>query len=258
MSPEFYLSSSALQAPPEAVLAHALQHGYAGVEWYLDQRRLPIAPDARGRLFKTIRLAGLGLRFHAPAADVELGHQDPAIADASLRYLTMYIGFLADVAPTTLTVHVGSRSIPMDLLSWETTLAHLRQVATIGREHGVTVCLENLKRGWTSDPTRLLAMAEAANSSITLDLGHANASPFVRDGGTLEAFAGIVMARVANVHVYALETPEGRHEPLETLNGHGRALDRLLTHERRTWVLELSNTEDLATTRRTLEPYRVG
>jgi hypothetical protein len=66
------------------------------------------------------------------------------------------------------------------------------------------------------------------------------------------------MARVANVHVYALETPEGRHEPLETLNGHGRALDRLLTHERRTWVLELSNTEDLATTRRTLEPYRVG
>jgi hypothetical protein len=101
-------------------------------------------------------------------------------------------------------------------------------------------------------------MAEAANSGVTLDLGHANASPFVREGGTLESFADVVMARVANVHVYAIETPEGRHEPLDTLNGHGRALDRLLAHARRTWVLELSNTEDLATTRRTLERYQAG
>jgi sugar phosphate isomerase/epimerase len=253
---DLYLSSSAFQTAPEGVLGYALQHGYAGVEWYLDQRRLPISPEARGKLFKTIRLAGLGIRFHAPAADVELGHGDPAIAEASLHYLTMYIGFIAEVAPTALTVHVGSRSIPMDLLSWETTLAHLRRVATIGRERGVTVCLENLRRGWTSDPTRLLAMAEAADSSVTLDLGHANASPFVRDGGTLEAFAGAIMKRVANVHVYALETPDGRHQPLETLDGYRPVLDRLLAHGRRTWVLELSNPEDLATTRRALGPYQ--
>jgi sugar phosphate isomerase/epimerase len=256
MPAEFYVSSSAFQAPPEVVLGYALEHGYAGVEWYLDQRRLPISPEARSRLFRTMRAAGLGIRFHAPAADVELGHRDPSIADASLHYLMMYIGFLAEVSPTTLTVHVGSRSIAMELLSWETTLEHLRRVAAAGREHRVTVCLENLKRGWTSDPSRLLAMAEAADSAITLDLGHASASPFVRDGGTLEAFADAVMARIANVHVYALETPDGRHQPLERLDGHGPALERLLAHDRHTWVLELSNPDDLAATRRTVERYR--
>jgi sugar phosphate isomerase/epimerase len=145
----------------------------------------------------------------------------------------------------------------MELLSWETTLEHLGRVAAAGRERGVTVCLENLKRGWTSDPGRLLTMAEAAGSAITLDLGHANASPFVQNGGTLEAFTETVISRIANVHVYAIETPDGRHRPLDALNGHGRALDRLLAHGRHRWVLELSSRDDLAVTRRTLEPYRM-
>lgn len=255
---ELYLSSSAFRDPPEKVAAYAREHAYAGIEWYLDQRRLPIAPQARKALFDAMRRSRLGIRFHAPAADVEIGFRDPAIAEASLRYLLMYIEFLGEVAPTTLTVHVGSRSIPMEMLSWETTLAHLRRVAAAGRERGVTVCLENLKRGWTSDPHRLLAMAEAANSAITLDLGHANASPFLQEGGTLEAFHSVIKERVANVHIYEIETPDGRHMPLEGLIRHGPALDALLARGPRTWVLELSNPEDLAQTRGVLQPYNTG
>jgi len=253
--PEFLLSSSAFREPAEAVVAYARKHAYAGIEWYLDQRRLPIAPEARKKLFESMRRGRLGIRFHAPAADVEIGHRNPTIAEASLRYLTMYIEFLAEVAPTTLTVHVGSRSIPMEMLSWDVTLEHLRRVAAAGRERGVTVCLENLKRGWTSDPHRLLAMAEAANSAITLDLGHAHASAFVQNGGPLEAFHAVIKQRVANVHVYEIETPEGVHIPLEGLARHGPAFDALLAQGQRIWVLELSNPADLAQTRRALEPY---
>jgi sugar phosphate isomerase/epimerase len=253
--PELFLSSSAFRDPPEKVVAYAREHTYAGVEWYLDQRRLPIAPEARRKQFDLMRRKGLGIRFHAPAADVEIGHRDPAIAEASLRYLLMYVEFLGEVAPTTLTVHVGSRSIPMEMLSWETTLEHLRRVAAVGRERGVTVCLENLKRGWTSDPHRLLAMTEAANSAITLDVDHANASPFVQDGGTLEAFHSVIKERVANVHIYEIETPDGRHIPLEGLTRHGPVLGALLEQGPRTWVLELANAEDLEKTRRALKPY---
>lgn len=255
MRPELFLSSSAFRDPPDAIVAYARKHAYAGVEWYLDQRRLPVAPEARKKLFSAMRRGGLGIRFHAPAADVEIGHRDPAIADTSLRYLVMHVEFLGEVAPTTLTMHVGSRSIPMELLSWEVTLEHLRRIAAAGRERGVTVCLENLKRGWTSDPHRLLAMAEAANSAITLDLGHAHAGAFVQDGGTIEAFFSVIKARVANVHVYAIETPEGYHVPLEDLTRHGPALDALLAQGQRTWVLELSNAEDLAQTRQVLQSY---
>ncbi len=253
--PEFFLSSSAFRDPPEAVVAYARKHAYAGVEWYLDQRRLPVAPEARKKLFSAMRRGGLGIRFHAPAADVEIGHRDPAIAETSLRYLLMHVEFLGEVAPTTLTMHVGSRSIPMELLSWDVTLEHLRHIAAVGRDRGVTVCLENLKRGWTSDPHRLLAMAEAANSAITLDLGHAHASVFVQDGGTVEDFYSVIRTRVANVHVYEIETPEGRHIPLEELARHVPVLDALLAHGQRTWVLELSNPEDLEQTRLALRPY---
>ncbi|OFX31638.1 MAG: hypothetical protein A2Z07_08715 [Armatimonadetes bacterium RBG_16_67_12] len=252
MSVDLYVSSSAFRDTPEVIAAYAREHGYAGVEWYLDQRRIPIAPEARGGFFRNLRSFELGVRFHAPAADVEIGHRDPALAEASLRYLQMYIEFLADVAPTILTVHVGSRAIPMELLSWETTLEHLRRITAAGRERGVTVCLENLKRGWTSDPTRLLAMAEAAGSAITLDLGHANASPFVQAAGTLEAFFTVIKERVANVHVYAIETPDGRHLPLTGLQAHGRVLEALLAYGPRTWVLELSSREDIEATRQTV------
>lgn len=255
MAVEIYLSSSAFRDPPEAVAAYARRNGYAGVEWYLDQRRLPVAQEARARLFRAMRSTALGARFHAPAADVEIGHRDQAIAEASVRYLTMYLEFIGDVAPTTVTLHVGSRAIPMESLSWETTLEHLRRVTAAGWSRGVTVCLENLKHGWTGDPHRLLAMAEAAGCAITFDLGHACASPFVKGGGTLEAFLDVIMGKIANVHVYALETPEGRHMPLETLADHRTALEALLAHGHRTWVLELSDTEDLALTRRTLQEY---
>ncbi len=253
--PELFLSSSAFRDPPDAVVAYARRHAYAGVEWYLDQRRLPVAPEARKKMFSAMRRGDLGIRFHAPAADVEIGHRDPAIAETSLRYLLMHVEFLGEVTPTTLTMHVGSRSIPMDMLSWDVTLEHLRRIAAAGRERGVTVCLENLRRGWTSDPHRLLAMAEAANSAITLDLGHAHAGAFVQDGGTLEAFHSVIKGRVANVHVYGIETPEGRHIPLEELTRHRSALDALVAHGPRTWVLELSNPEDLARTRQALQPY---
>jgi sugar phosphate isomerase/epimerase len=250
-----YLSSSAFRDPIEAVAAYARRHRYAGVEWYLDHRRLPVSPGTRSHLFKAMRHRGLGVRFHAPAADVEIGHRDPVIAETSLRYLLMYIDFLSEVAPTTVTVHIGSRSLPMELLAWEPTLAHLRRVAAAGRERGVTVCLENLKRGWSSDPHRLLAMAEAANCAVTLDLGHARASEFVQNGGTLEAFHAVVGQRVANVHVYQIETPEGRHLPLEGVADHGPTLDALLSHGAHVWVLELSNLQDLEQTRLALRAY---
>ncbi|MDP2956774.1 MAG: TIM barrel protein, partial [Longimicrobiales bacterium] len=157
-----------------------------------------------------------------------------------------------------LTVHVGSRAIPMEMLQWERTLDHLHRAADTGRTRGVTVCLENLKGGWTSDPNRLLAMAEAAGCAITFDLGHAGASPFVREGGTLEAFRAVVGQRVANVHVYEIETPDGRHLPLEDTAGHDPTLDALLAGGLHTWVLELSTREDLEQTRAALRAYEQG
>jgi hypothetical protein len=101
-------------------------------------------------------------------------------------------------------------------------------------------------------------MAEAADSAITFDMGHANASPFVQAGGSLHAFYDLIKTRIANVHVYALETPDGRHLPLDTLAAHQPALDALLASGQRAWVLELSNTGDLEHTRRTLQPYDAG
>lgn len=258
MKVEFYVSSSAFRQAPGEVAAYARAHNYGGVEWYLDLLRLPVAPTARAKLFDRMRGDGMGARFHAPAADMELGHRDPAVAEASLRYLLMYIEFLAEMAQTTLTVHVGSRAIQMELLQWERTLDHLRRAAEAGRSLGVTVCLENLKGGWTSDPHRLLAMAEATGSAITFDLGHAGASPFVREGGTLEAFHAVVGKRIANVHVYEIETPDGRHLPLEDTAGCGPTLDALLAGGHRTWVLELSTRDDLEQTRRALQAYEQG
>lgn len=258
MSVELYLSSSAIQSTTEAVTSYASGHGYAGVEWYLDHRRIPISAGARGRLFAAMRRNGLGARFHAPAADVEIGHRDCLVAEASLGYLTMYLNHLSEMAPAVVTVHMGSRALPMEELSWERACDNLSRVVAAGRERGLTVCIENLKGGWTSDPSRLAEIAEASGASITFDLGHAGASRFARSGGTLEEFYGVIRGRVANAHVYALETPEGRHLPLEAGTGHRAVLDLLLADGLRTWVLELSSVEDLERTRHAMEHLASG
>ena len=114
--------------------------------------------------------------------------------------------------PFTFTIHIGARRIPVEELSWEYAMDHLKGLTEHGYSRNVTVCLENLVGGWTGNPEKLMEMATSSGAGVTFDIGHARGGEWVQEGhGTALEFLNIVAPKVLNAHVYEYEDEKGEH-----------------------------------------------
>ena len=244
MEPTLALTSRVDARNWQKVADVARSKGFNAIDWNLDYFRIPAASNARSRFNRIADQAGVPSGFHGPCQDIEIGHIRPEVSEAARLYLMMYVDFLSHFKNTHMTLHMGSRSISMDEMDWKTGCYNLRAVSSYGKSKGVTVCIENLKGGWTSDPERIIELAEYADCGITLDLGHARGSAFIRDGRyDLEGFMEVVLPRLHSLHVYDIETPEGLHVAPATLDNIGKALRLALDNGVGWWVIELDKLD---------------
>lgn len=131
---------------------------------------------------------------------------------------------------------------------------HLSHLVERGHQLGITVCLENLRRGPTSDPDTVVEWAEASGAAITMDVGHAVSSRRVQEG-VLSAldFVDAFSARLVEVHMY--EQERDRHYPPTDLSILGPVLDRLLETACSWWTIELDDYAEALATRTLLLDY---
>ena len=234
--------------------AFAVENHFDGIDWNLDYYRIPAASNARKGFIEAALNSGLPSRFHGPCQDIEIANREMRIAQAALTYLKMYIDFIKVFPDTHLNLHVGSRSIAEEELSWETAVCFLKELVGYGKDHGVTVCIENLKKGWTSRPEKLAALAEATGAMITLDIGHARAAlKFAESDLSLEEYAKPFAHRIQNVHLYEIESVEGRHIEPQNLNAIRPALNWLKNQGILWWVIELTSYDTMLATKKMLE-----
>jgi sugar phosphate isomerase/epimerase len=141
---------------------------------------------------------------------------------------------------------------------FERTKERLRELVERGHEVGVTVCLENLRWGLTSEPSHFIELVEAAGSAITLDVGHAVSSETARAGTTTGAeFARMLAPRIVGAHVYDREDPH--HIAPTDLDRIGDTLKVLLEETPcKWWVIELFSAEDIRPTRELLLDFLQG
>lgn len=190
--------------------------------------------------------AGVEIRYHLPLGYREIGHADPAEADRALGWMEEAVTQVALAGGTMLTVHAG---LPSDASARRVleTAERLRRLVEHGSALGVTVCLENLRWGLTSDPQAFMEIVAISGCAVTLDVGHAASSDFAAAGFGAREFAALVHPLVRNAHVYEREV-EHHIAPLD-LTALAPALDVLLEAPRCDWwVVEL---HDLAEARRT-------
>jgi sugar phosphate isomerase/epimerase len=120
-----------------------------------------------------------------------------------------------------------------------------------GRKRGVTVCLENLRRGPTSRPDTLVAWASKSGARITFDAGHAVSSQSVISGAcTPLEFLDAVADRVYEAHLYGKE--EDRHYPIQRAEDFQPIVDRLRKTDCRWWTIELDDYREALQTREIL------
>ena len=257
--PLILLSSRASLNRYRESIRYAGENHYDGIEWYLDFYRLPAWKDLRGKFFAALRDSGLQYSFHGPATDVDISLREKSYSTAALEYQKMYIDFLAELAPFPFTIHIGGRRIPVEELSWEYAMDHLKRLTEHGYSKNVTVCLENLVRGWTGDPGKLMEMVTASGAGVTFDIGHATGGEWVREGhGTAADFLNIVASKVSNTHVYEYEDERGEHLVPGPATQIFPLLDKLSAMGCRQWVLELNTHNETEETRKTVEYYLNG
>lgn len=254
MKPKLVISSRASGGDYRAAISFAQENCFDGIDWNLDYYRIPAASNARKAFVEAALNSGMPSRFHGPCQDIELAHIDPVIAATAVSYLKMYIEFIKVFPETHLNLHIGSRSIPETELSWETAVANLKELVCYGQERGVTVCIENLKQGLTSDPEKLKILAEESGALITLDIGHAMGCLKARHNDlSLEEYIRPFASRIRNIHLYEIETVDGRHHAPENLDSIGGILRWALNNNILWWVLELTKYDEMLQTKKILE-----
>jgi sugar phosphate isomerase/epimerase len=189
---------------------------------------------------------GQAIRYHGFLPGYEIGHRNPAEAEKGLTVHKQVLDQIQGHGEQVLTVHIGLRpQMPIDP---EVAVRNLGELVEYGRSLGIIVCLENLRRGITSDPHIVADWAEETGAMITFDIGHAVSCDRVQ-GGKLTAlsFLEILSSRLYEVHLYGSESD--RHYPPNNIGAIGDLLDRSLETDCRWWTIELDDYEEALYTR---------
>jgi sugar phosphate isomerase/epimerase len=223
------------------------EHGFA-LEYSPNPEAFDTLPAHVGPLLE----AGVPVRYHAFFPRHELGHADGDVAERAVRVHVAALEAMCGRGEPVITLHVGlKRDIPLD---------HGRAAANLARlvEHaadlGIAVCLENLRRGPTSNPETVVAWARQTGAMLTLDVGHAVSCQRVLNGElTVLDFVEMFAERLCEVHMYERETD--RHYPPRDMSILGPIVDRLLDTPCNWWTIELENYDEALATRALLLNY---
>jgi sugar phosphate isomerase/epimerase len=217
------------------------EHGFA-VEYSPNPRafdQLPIHIDP-------FLEAGVPVRYHGFFPRHEFGHADATTAERAVYVHLSALEAMHGRGEQVITLHIGlNPEVPLDPSRALTNLSRLVQRS---RGLGITVCLENLRRGPTSDPETVAEWARESGAMITLDVGHAVSCQRVHDGElTPLDFVEMFADRLWEAHVYERETD--RHYPPQDMSLLGPIVDRLMTTHCRWWTIELDDLNEALATR---------
>ena len=247
MASVFAVSSRLSPTDPGHLAAVARQLEVQGIEWRLDVLRVPVAARARTAFFGQMAATGLAARYHAPYTDLEVAHKNAALARQSLAVLRSCLEALPADGEPVFTVHIGSKGIPIEELSWDHAVGNLRALVQAGTSRGITVAVENLATGWTADPWAMGELCNRSGARITFDLGHCLACDAVRkEGKRVTEIVDSLATFIVQGHIYGVELDNGRHAGWRDLEEVKPALRHLAQFPSFWWILDVDDPAEAA------------
>jgi sugar phosphate isomerase/epimerase len=227
-----------------------VENGFA-----LEYAEDPEALDVLGSRMAPYLQRDIPIRYHGFLPGYEIGHQDPQVAERGMDVHMTALDSIDGQGEQVITFHIGLD--PEEPIDGDRAVENLTRLVKHGQDLGITVCLENLRQGPTSDPATVVEWAMTSGAMITLDIGHAVSCQLVRSGKIsaleyLESFAD----RLYEVHVYGYEAD--RHYPPRDMRALGPIVDRLLETACRWWTIELDDYAEILATRQLLLDYLKG
>ncbi len=248
------------QAPIQWAASAKWFHGIQRLKWLIDQdlaiEYTPAADDLAGmkHLLRPFIDQKVPFRFHAFFPGNEFGDEDMEKSRLAMALHKQMIEAVGETYPQTcITCHIGLG--PDCRIDKNRVADNLSILVQRARELGLTLTIENLKSGVSSDPFQILEWANAADAAITMDLGHALSSCQVRQGTIdIDKIIDLFSPRLVEAHYYERETTD-HHRP-EDMHILGPVVDHLLAATQcRWWTIELETHEDILHTRQIALDY---
>jgi sugar phosphate isomerase/epimerase len=242
------LAFSADHPDSRARLSWVGTNAYA-VEYSPDPERLDLLPEAVSPFLKT----DIPVRFHARYFRYEIGHADRHEADRALEIHKNTLKTIHDLGQSVITVHTG---LGLDVpVTEERIVENLSRLVELAGRLGITVCLENLRRGHASDPRKIIEWTNLSGAMVTLDTGHAMGCPMVLNRRmSAHRIAELFASRIFQVHIYGHEDHAGHH-PILNIDPLKPLINSLLHTECRWWTIELHDPDQAMSTRDIIEDY---
>ena len=229
----------------EKLADFASEFGFSGIDWSVD-----LNLDERDFLRKMDTLKGFEVRYHCPWPHIDIAYADQR-AEQAMYIFGLLIGLISKAGGRYLTVHIGLGQSTVEELKWEKAIENLSSLVLFGAERGITICLENIPTGWTSNPKMFNTLVKKTGAGVSLDIGHINAC---RAKEPSEKFFKLYVMpnkkRIFNAHIYYTEIPQYGHvapESLEQIFDYLWLLRSVTTCD--WWVIELSNPDEILQTK---------
>ena len=190
--------------------------------------------------------AEIPIRHHGFFPGHEIGARDREHADHAMCLHRAALNAMHGYGDQVITLHIAlTHGIQIDSGRVVENLSHLVEY---GQNMGITVSIENLRRGPSSHPEQIVEWAQKSGAMITLDLGHAVSNQRVIDGEfTVHDMIESFEERLVEVHFYEKESD--RHYAPDDMTILGPIVDRLLETDCSWWTIELDDYDDILRTR---------
>lgn len=198
---------------------------------------------------------GVPLRYHGYFPGFEIGDADRRKAEEALHLHMRAIDAIGGLGEQVMTVHIGL--VPKIELSNEHIRKNFSLLVEYAGKKGVSICLENLRTGFASNPEVVVELAEKCGSRITMDVGHAVSCERVASGEvTVVGMVNMFSHLLEEVHFYEYETDN--HYAPSDMSILGPIVDVLRETDCTWWTIELDSCADILKTRRLVEEYALG
>ncbi len=143
-----------------------------------------------------------------------------------------------------LTIHLHNDNEP----DFDVLLNNISELNDYAKRKKITLCIENLRKGFSSNPNNIIEIADSTNCYITFDIGHTKYQDRLN-------FVDLFSDRIYNVHVYEVELDGIGHVAPKNINVLRPVLDKLLDYKCDFWLIELMNYDEIINTKNMLKEY---
>jgi sugar phosphate isomerase/epimerase len=188
--------------------------GFDGWE-IVSEGKQKITRESLPELLDIINSTSLKITVHGPFSDLNPASLNDAIWNATLAQIKQCVELSADFSRVVV-VHPGVLSPLGSQLpdqAWARNVEALKELGSHAREHGVTLCLENmpnLEKLLCRTPPEVFGMAESAGIGMTFDVGHSN---------TMGNTGGFLKEKAKFTHVHLHDNHGKKDEHLEVGTG---------------------------------------